>query len=87
MTIGVLALVGVTPDRVAALTAAGYTVLEGKKYATRSDAVRAAAETVRAVLTNGRGGAAQPAGEHHGYGAAGTGRPDGGPQSPDPSGD
>ena len=43
MTIGVLALVGVTPDRVAALTAAGY-------------AVREAAETVRAVLTNGRGG-------------------------------
>ena len=43
MTIGVLALVGVTPERVAALTAAGY-------------AVRAAAETVRAVLTNGRGG-------------------------------
>jgi hypothetical protein len=35
MTIGVLALVGVTPDRLAALTAAGYAVHEGKKYATR----------------------------------------------------
>src|SRR5262249_52113681 len=56
MTIGVLALVGVTPERVAALTAAGYAVREGKKYANRIDAVRAAAETVRAVLTNGRGG-------------------------------
>src|SRR5712691_11789821 len=56
MTIGVLALVGVTPDRVAALTAAGYAVREGKKYANRTDAVREAAETVRAVLTNGRGG-------------------------------
>jgi lactate dehydrogenase-like 2-hydroxyacid dehydrogenase len=56
MTIGVLALVGVTPDRVAALTAAGYAVREGKHYANRTDAVREAAETVRAVLTNGRGG-------------------------------
>jgi lactate dehydrogenase-like 2-hydroxyacid dehydrogenase len=56
MTIGVLALVSVTPDRLVALTAAGYTVHEGKHYATRTDAVRAAAATVRAVLTNGRGG-------------------------------
>ena len=56
MTIGVLALVGVTPERVAALTAAGYAVREGKQYATRTDAVREAADTVRAVLTNGRGG-------------------------------
>jgi lactate dehydrogenase-like 2-hydroxyacid dehydrogenase len=56
MTIDVLALVGVTPDRLAALTAAGYAVHEGKTYATRIDALRAAAETVRAVLTNGRGG-------------------------------
>src|ERR671914_2166650 len=56
MTIDVLALVGVTPERVAALTAAGYAVREGKKYATRTDAVREAADTVRAVLTNGRGG-------------------------------
>jgi lactate dehydrogenase-like 2-hydroxyacid dehydrogenase len=43
MNIGVLALVGVTPERMAALTAAGY-------------AVREAGDTVRAVLTNGRGG-------------------------------
>ena len=56
MTIGVLALVGVTPERVAALTAAGYAVREGKKYANRIDAVREAGDTVRAVLTNGRGG-------------------------------
>src|SRR5215470_19739614 len=56
MTIGVLALVGVTPERAAALMAAGYAVREGKKYANRTDAVREAADTVRAVLTNGRGG-------------------------------
>ena len=56
MTIGVLALVGVTSERMAALTAAGYAVREGKKYANRIDAVRDAGETVRAVLTNGRGG-------------------------------
>ena len=56
MNIGVLALVGVTPERVAALTAAGYAVREGKKYANRTDAVREAGDTVRAVLTNGRGG-------------------------------
>src|SRR5439155_18230423 len=56
MTIDVLALVGVTPDRLAALTAAGYTVHEGKHYTNRTDAIRAAAVSVRAVLTNGRGG-------------------------------
>jgi hypothetical protein len=56
MTIGVLALVGVTPERMAALTAAGYAVREGKKYVNRIDAVREAGDTVRAVLTNGRGG-------------------------------
>jgi lactate dehydrogenase-like 2-hydroxyacid dehydrogenase len=56
MMIDVLALVGVTPERVAALTAAGYAVREGKHYATRTEAICAAAETVRAVLTNGRGG-------------------------------
>ena len=49
MNIGVLALVGVTPERVAALTAAGYAVREGKKYANRIDAVREAGDTVRAV--------------------------------------
>jgi lactate dehydrogenase-like 2-hydroxyacid dehydrogenase len=56
MTIDVLALVGVMPDRLAALTAAGYAVREGKQYANRTDAIRTAAATVRAVLTNGRGG-------------------------------
>src|SRR5262249_60951333 len=56
MGIGVLGLVGLSPERVAALTAAGYAVREGKKYANRLDAVREAGDTVRAVLTNGRGG-------------------------------
>jgi lactate dehydrogenase-like 2-hydroxyacid dehydrogenase len=56
MTINVLALVRVTPDRVAALTAAGYAVHEGTHYANRTEAIRTAAEAVRAVLTNGRGG-------------------------------
>ena len=56
MHIGVLALVGLAPERVAALTAAGYAVREGKKYANRIDAVREAGDSVRAVLTNGRGG-------------------------------
>jgi len=56
MSIGVLALVGLSAERVAALTAAGYAVREGKKYANRIDAVREAGESVRAVLTNGRGG-------------------------------
>src|SRR5262245_33603315 len=55
MAIGVLALVGLSPERVAALTAAGYTVREGKKYENRVDAVREAGESVRAVLTNSRG--------------------------------
>ncbi len=56
MAIGVLALVGLSPERVASLTAAGYAVREGKKYASRMDALREACDTVRAVLTNGRGG-------------------------------
>jgi hypothetical protein len=49
MTIGVLALVGITPECLAVLTAAGYAVREGKHSATRTDALRAAAETVRAT--------------------------------------
>jgi len=56
MAIGVLALVGLSPERAAALAAAGYAVREGKKHANRMDAVREAGDTVRAVLTNGRGG-------------------------------
>ena len=55
MGIAVLALVGLSPERVAALTAAGYVVREGKKYANRTDALRDGGD-VRAVLTNGRGG-------------------------------
>ncbi|MBI3915538.1 MAG: 2-hydroxyacid dehydrogenase [Betaproteobacteria bacterium] len=55
MSIGVLALVRLAPERVAALTAAGYAVCEAAKYPSRVDAVRDSGD-VRAVLTNGRGG-------------------------------
>ena len=55
MGIAVLALVGLSPERVAALTAAGYVVREGKKYASRIDALGDGGD-IRAVLTNGRGG-------------------------------
>ena len=54
--IGVLALVALSPERVGALTAAGYVVREGAKGASRLDALRDAGDAVRAVLTNGRGG-------------------------------
>ena len=56
MSIDVLALVRLTPERVAVLTAAGYAVREGAGYASRIDALRDGGATVRAVLTNGRGG-------------------------------
>lgn len=56
MGTGVLALVRLNPERVAALTAAGYAVREGAKYPSRADALRDAGDSVRAVLTNGRGG-------------------------------
>lgn len=56
MTIDVLALVRVPPDRHAALTAAKYTVHEAAKSSSRVDAVRGAGTAIRAVLTNGRGG-------------------------------
>lgn len=56
MTIGLLAMVGLSAERAAALTAAGYAVREGKRYPDRIDAVREAGDSVRAVLTNGRGG-------------------------------
>ncbi len=56
MSIDVLALVRLTPERVAALTAAGYAVREATAYASRIDALRDGGATVRAVLTNGRGG-------------------------------
>ena len=56
MGIGVLALVRLSPERLAALTGAGYEVLESSQYASRLDAIRGAGGRVRAVLTNGRGG-------------------------------
>ena len=56
MSIGVLALVQLSPERLAALAAAGYDVREASKYGSRMDAIRDAGDRVRAVLTNGRGG-------------------------------
>lgn len=55
-SIGVLALVRLAPERVAALTAAGYAVREVTNHPSRMDALRDAGDHVRAVLTNGRGG-------------------------------
>ncbi|MET0852329.1 MAG: 2-hydroxyacid dehydrogenase [Candidatus Rokuibacteriota bacterium] len=54
--IAVLALVPLSVERVAALTAAGYAVREGTKYPSRLDALRDGSDAIRAVLTNGRGG-------------------------------
>ena len=56
MSIGVLALVRLSPERLAALTDAGYDVREASKYGHRMDAISDAGDRVRAVLTNGRGG-------------------------------
>jgi lactate dehydrogenase-like 2-hydroxyacid dehydrogenase len=56
MSIGVLALVRLAPERAAALTAAGYAVREAASHASRIEAIRDAGANVRAVLTNGRGG-------------------------------
>jgi lactate dehydrogenase-like 2-hydroxyacid dehydrogenase len=56
VSIGVLSLVRLSPERLAALTAAGYAVREGANYPSRTDAVRDGSASVRAVLTNGRGG-------------------------------
>ena len=55
MGIGLLSLVRVPAERLAALTAAGYDVREATRHASRMEAIRDAA-AVRAVLTNGRGG-------------------------------
>ena len=55
MSIEVLALVRLPPERLAALAATGYVVREGAKYPSRMEALRASGG-VRAVLTNGRGG-------------------------------
>lgn len=56
MSIGLLSLVRLSPERLAALTAAGYAVREAANYASREEAVRDASASIRAVLTNGRGG-------------------------------
>ena len=56
MSIGVLALVRLSPERVAALSDAGYVVREAAKYPSRMDALRDGGNAIRAVLTNGRGG-------------------------------
>src|SRR4029450_3454706 len=56
MSIDVLALVPLSPERVSALRAAGYAVREGAKHASRADALRDGGDAIRAVLTNGRGG-------------------------------
>jgi lactate dehydrogenase-like 2-hydroxyacid dehydrogenase len=56
VSIGVLSLVRLSPERLAALTTAGYAIREGANYKSRTDAVRDAGTSVRAVLTNGRGG-------------------------------
>ena len=45
MSIDVLALVRLTPERVAALTAAGYAVREGTRHASRIDALRDGGDT------------------------------------------
>ena len=58
MGAGVLALVRLNPERVAALSNAGYAVREGAKYVSRMGALRDTGDSVRAVLTNGRGGLA-----------------------------
>ena len=54
--IGVLAMVRMTPDRLARLNAAGYCVREAAQYASRMEALRDGGDAIRAVLTNGRGG-------------------------------
>ena len=56
MATGLLSLVRLNPERAAAFTAAGYAVREAAKFSTRMDAIRDAGDSVRAVLTNGRGG-------------------------------
>ena len=59
MAIGILSLVRVSAERLAAFNAAGYTVLETAKYASRLEALQEAGKAsdgIRAVLTNGRGG-------------------------------
>jgi lactate dehydrogenase-like 2-hydroxyacid dehydrogenase len=56
MNKGILALVRLSAERAAAFTAAGYSVREGAKFPSRTDALRDAGDAVNVVLTNGRGG-------------------------------
>ena len=56
MSIGLLALVRLNAERLAAFTAAGYSIREASKYLSRADALCDAGDNVRAVLTNGRFG-------------------------------
>lgn len=56
MSIPVLSMVRLSPERVAALAAAGYDVQQAASYPGRAEALREAGGAVRAVLTNGRGG-------------------------------
>ncbi len=56
MTTGILSLRNLSRERLAAFTAAGYAVREGAKAPSREDAIREASESVKGVLTNGRGG-------------------------------
>jgi lactate dehydrogenase-like 2-hydroxyacid dehydrogenase len=56
MSISVLALARLTPERESGIRGAGYTLLEAAKFPSRMDAIRAGGDAVRAVVTNGRGG-------------------------------
>ena len=56
MAIGVLSLVRLPPERAAALAQAGYDARAAASYPSRPDALAAGGDSVRAVLTNGRGG-------------------------------
>jgi lactate dehydrogenase-like 2-hydroxyacid dehydrogenase len=56
MSIGLLSLRRLTPERHTAFTAAGYAVRDGTKSPSREEAIRDAGGDVQAVLTNGRGG-------------------------------
>jgi len=56
MSIGVLSMVRLSPERASALTAAGYDVRQAASYTSRDEACRDGGGSIRAVLTNGRGG-------------------------------
>ncbi len=56
MTTGILSLRNISLERLAAFTAAGYRVREGAKSPSREEAIREAGDSVKGVLTNGRGG-------------------------------